>query len=1114
MRAATVTTGARRRQQDPRREKLMVRRKILHLAVILSMVLTMVSVVLPTAVGAAGVAISPAAITFDPQQIGTQSPPTLVTISNADASANIKVGNITSGSGNFGVTGNGCTNATLQPVVGDSCTFSVVFKPNTISLGQLQTQITIQVSYDAGATFSNSFVNVSGTSTTPSFTIETPNSHDPMVLDFHEMQVRDNPTALQSVPQQVKFTNTGQGPILFVTKYFSGGAISPNPPAFADYNFTGDTCFLGIIGEGQSCDIWIAFAPQNVGNQDGEANFVVLANGFPFDIGVILKGTGVYPKGNVTPSQLNFDDQRIFTYSAPQVVTLTNTGTGPLIVPNNPDIDGANDNEFHIQNNHCQGGVVIPVGGNCTLEVNFRPTSVGVKTARLEFGNIPGPNSAVTLNGRGIAGFLSVDNGELDFGPQQQGTISAIKKIKVTNTSTESVQIFAPLIFDIIGNNNFTLLSDTCSPSSLGPNDSCELTVSFQPRDLGDDSAVLQIINSGNGGQGTPVQLGVLLTGVGTTVQGEIAPVQLNFAANSMDLYSVPQKVTFKNTGTGAIILPDDLLVYESDGVTPSPDFTIQSNQCEQGAVVPANGECSFYVVFKPSAIGARTGQIKSASLTNFLVSINGIGAAGAATVSPSALNFGDQQVDVQSNPQTLKLTNTSSFPVLVTTATTSDAAHFPISNNSCDTTVLLQNQWCSADFSFKPSVEGPASANASFASNAAGAPQTAPLLGNGVKAVATFQASAVDFGNQVLNTTSATQIITVTNKGPGNMLISSVTLTGANAGDFIIYFNDGCAGQLAPNATCSVQVKFKPTALGVRNAFLTFNTNAAGAPNNVSLTGNGTSVPTYTVALNVTGACTASAAPVGPYAGGDTVTLTINYNAAATIFTGWTVDGVYAGFSSPLSFGINNSSHNVLATCVAKPAFTDVSGATPYGDGITHLAALGVIKGYGNGNFGANDGIVRAQMAAITVRLAGWNNLVKPNIFTDRCMGQSCIDDELWNDVAIAAFFQVARGYEDNTFRPFDPVLNIQGVAFITRTMIKLGYWQAQPDDPTIYPNVSTGTGHRIDIVTYYHYAGAIPGTNPLNAWAQWDQNATRGYFAGIYWQAWASYFGVDNLP
>ncbi len=113
------------------------------------------------------------------------------------------------------------------------------------------------------------------------------------------------------------------------------------------------------------------------------------------------------------------------------------------------------------------------------------------------------------------------------------------------------------------------------------------------------------------------------------------------------------------------------------------------------------------------------------------------------------------------------------------------------------------------------------------------------------------------------------------------------------------------------------------------------------------------------------------------------------------------------------------------------------MNSGTPYSEAIARLVARGVIKGYGNGTFGPNDGILRARMAVSTARLAGWSTSIKSNIFTDRCNTSGCVDDELWNSVAVTAFFQVARGYDDNTYRPFDQVANIQAIAFITRTMV-----------------------------------------------------------------------------
>jgi hypothetical protein len=157
------------------------------------------------------------------------------------------------------------------------------------------------------------------------------------------------------------------------------------------------------------------------------------------------------------------------------------------------------------------------------------------------------------------------------------------------------------------------------------------------------------------------------------------------------------------------------------------------------------------------------------------------------------------------------------------------------------------------------------------------------------------------------------------------------------------------------------------------------------------------------------------------------------------------------------------------------------------------------------------------AQIAGLLVRMTPWGGETPPNPFIDRCdeHGANCIDPGLWNEVAILNFHNVARGYLDNVYYPRDPVAHVQVVSFITRTMVALGYWTlAATDDPTIYPNVLVGSGHRLDLVTFVQYAGAVPGQSQNQAWTDWDQPASRGWSAAILWQAYSSYFVVNHVP
>jgi hypothetical protein len=103
-----------------------------------------------------------------------------------------------------------------------------------------------------------------------------------------------------------------------------------------------------------------------------------------------------------------------------------------------------------------------------------------------------------------------------------------------------------------------------------------------------------------------------------------------------------------------------------------------------------------------------------------------------------------------------------------------------------------------------------------------------------------------LDFGTVQVGTTSAEKTATLTN-GNGTLVISSITISGANAGDFTIVsgtgVNDcrtGVTNALPPNGTCQIRVTFKPAATGNRSATLTVADNANNTPQTAQLLGTG----------------------------------------------------------------------------------------------------------------------------------------------------------------------------------------------------------------------------------------------------------------------------------
>ncbi len=254
---------------------------------------------------------------------------------------------------------------------------------------------------------------------------------------------------------------------------------------------------------------------------------------------------------------------------------------------------------------------------------------------------------------------------------------------------------------------------------------------------------------------------------------------------------------------------------------------------------------------------------------------------------------------------------------------------------------------------------------------------------------------------------------------------------------------------------------------------------------------------------------------PAVSLATGTVVTLTA-VPLPGQVFIGWVVDDVLRSYANPVRLTMNGN-HTVVAQFAAQQLFNDVNAGTPSAEAINALAARGVIRGCDSsaGLFCPDETTLRAQMAALITRAMGWDTLDLGNPFPD----QNGVDNDLWRNVGTLAIYGVAKGYDkDGGGKYFDPTGNVlagQTISFITRAMIKKGYWQPHADDGTAYPNVPGISGHRDDIATYIFYVKSLPDfPNTSGPFATWDQPSTRAWFARTLWAALQSHFNVELLP
>jgi hypothetical protein len=175
----------------------------------------------------------------------------------------------------------------------------------------------------------------------------------------------------------------------------------------------------------------------------------------------------------------------------------------------------------------------------------------------------------------------------------------------------------------------------------------------------------------------------------------------------------------------------------------------------------------------------------------------------------------------------------------------------------------------------------------------------------------------SLTFTAEQVGITSIEQTVTLSNPGSVSLAISSIGVTGTNAGDF--RETNTCGSNLAAGATCTINVTFTPTVIGARNATLTITDNVLTSPQTLSLTGTGTGA-----AVSLSAPPTFPSEPVGTTSAAQTITVTNTGNSNLS-FTAIDITGPFTISSS----GTTCSTSNPVAasgSCTVAVTFTPTS--------------------------------------------------------------------------------------------------------------------------------------------------------------------------------------------
>jgi hypothetical protein len=321
---------------------------------------------------------------------------------------------------------------------------------------------------------------------------------------------------------------------------------------------------------------------------------------------------------------------------------------------------------------------------------------------------------------------------------------------------------------------------------------------------------------AGLGTKGIAVLLIVLVAVSGGTVaavasfsghdeglQPQVNHETLSFGASPVGETSTPETLSLQ-AGSSAIT------VRKID--VEKPEEFLIGGRCPS-RLAPGTS-CEIQVRFRPSAPGRRTTTLsihlgQGGPLRVELVG-TGIARVGAS-ISPSALAFGELELGASSEPKTLNL-SAGSKKLTIRTIASSDPREFRVTSH-CPPTLAAEAN-CSIDVVFAPAATG--TRTATITVDVGGGDEVrSPLTGVGIQPPRIRPAKA-DFARVVVGARKTTKLQLIAGT-------KSTTITGVRISDAKHFVaTSTCQGPLPAGTHCAISVSFRPLAVRTYKALLT----------------------------------------------------------------------------------------------------------------------------------------------------------------------------------------------------------------------------------------------------------------------------------------------------
>ena len=327
-----------------------------------------------------------------------------------------------------------------------------------------------------------------------------------------------------------------------------------------------------------------------------------------------------------------------------------------------------------------------------------------------------------------------------------------------------------------------------------------------------------------------------------------VGPKTVDFGPQDIRAEVQAQTIQIANDGRGTL----ELIGVSVHG--PNARSFSVGPACD-GMKIPPKLACRVLVHFTPDGVGPRaaTVLVRARDIERTLeVPVSGIGtAAPVARLDRETVDFGQVEIGSSANRR-LMLGNAGSAALTPTAVALEGDPVFAIVRNGCKDAVLEPERQCAIDVRFAPA-DPPATARAQLVitDNASGSPRAVTLSGAGHETAPLKVPASVDIGKQEVGTQSAGNPairvaparvdfgvlkhgappkpaqLSISNAGTDTLVLRSPRVEG----DSRFSLKSSCPGQLARNASCTVDIGVDPFGTGKLEARVVIEHNASGSP-------------------------------------------------------------------------------------------------------------------------------------------------------------------------------------------------------------------------------------------------------------------------------------------